>query len=296
MKIESFERYREILLAMLYFTDKMCRDNGIKYTVIDGTLLGAVRERGIIPWDGDIDIALTHSELGKLKKAFEEYDGRYYLSYFPDHFYKKGKYYGLIHARIIDKKASNPLLCIDVFTIDFLGDDYGFACETVDLYKRFDRKAERSISFHLPPVRKNKPFAINCRNALIALLYPFFALGSVLLTPSFKKQYKKFIKERISFSEDSEYYTVEPYIGRFGVEKNDILKGGYIDLPFSTFKVMAVANYEGYLITTYGDYMQPPPPEKRVPFPSEKELLDCKIEMDGELENLLAAVKGDIND
>lgn len=295
MKIEKFTDYQNILLAMMYFTDKMCRDNGIKYTVIDGTLLGAVREGNLIPWDGDIDIALTHDEFDKLKKAFESYNGRYYLSYFPNHFYTKGKYYGLIHARIIDKKASNPLLCIDVFTIDFLGDDYDKALQTVEEYKRIDKMAERSISFHLPPIRKTKSFALNCRNLIIAVFYPFFWLGSKLLTPEFKKTYSEFIKEKISFDENSKYYTVEPYIGRFGVEENDITKNGYIDLPFSSFKVMAVANYEGYLKKTYGNYMQLPPPEKRIPFPSEKELLDCKIEMDDELNSLLNIIKGEKN-
>ena len=264
MKIEKFSDYQDVLLAMMYFTDDMCRKNGVKYTVMDGTLLGAVRDGNIIPWDGDVDIAVTHSEFEKLKTAFKNYKGRYYL-------------------------------CIDVFTIDFLGDDYEAALQTVEEYKRFDSLAERSISFHLPPVRKDKTFAANLRNVLIALFYPFFWMGSKLLTPKFKKKYTRFIKEKISFDEDSKYYTVEPYIGRFGVEENDILKDGYIDLPFSTFKVMAVANYETYLRKTYGDYMTPPPLEKRVPYPSEKELLNCKIKMDDELRLLLNHIKGEEN-
>lgn len=293
MKIKNFSEFQQILRAMTYFVDDFCRSNGINYTVIDGTLLGAVRGSDIIPWDGDVDIALTHTEFEKLKKAFESYNGRYCLSYFPDHFYKKGKYYGLIHARIIDKKATNPMLCIDVFTIDFLGDDYQKALRTVEEYKRFDREAEKSISFHLPPIRKNKPFMVNCRNLIIAVLYPCFWLLSKMLTPKFKKNYSQFIKDKISFDESSKFYTIEPYFGRFGVEENDILKNGYIDLPFSTFKVMAVANYETYLKKTYGNYMQLPPPEKRVPYPSEKELTNGKIEMDDELNYLLNCIKGE---
>lgn len=295
MRIKSFTDYQNILLAMMYFTDKICRENDIKYTVIDGTLLGAVRDANIIPWDGDIDIAVTQNELVKLKKAFDNYNGRYYLSYFPEHFYTKGKYYGLIHARIIDKKASNPMLCVDVFTIDFLGDDYKAAVQTVEEYKRFDKLSARSIAFHLPPIKKSKPFLVNCRNLIIAALYPFFYLGSKLLTPKFKRKYAEFIKDKLSFDENSKYYTIEPYIGRFGVEENDILKNGYIDLPFSNFNVMAVANYETYLKKTYGDYMQLPPPEKRIPYPSEKELLKCKIEFDDELNFLLNCIKGDRN-
>ncbi|MCI9030965.1 MAG: LicD family protein [Clostridia bacterium] len=295
-KPKTFSEYQDLLLAMMYFIDDMCRRSGIKYTVIDGTLLGAVRDKNIIPWDGDIDIAMTHKELEKLKVAFDEYDGRYFLSYFPNHFYKKKKHYGLIHARVVDKKASNPLLCIDVFTIDFLGNDYEQALETVEEYKRLESKSVSSVSFHLPPVKKEKPFRENFRNVLLGAFYPVFWTVSKILTPGYVKKFTKFTKEKLLFDEDSKYYTIEPYLGRFGVEENDILADGYIDLPFSTFKVMAVANYETYLIKTYGDYMRLPPPEKRVPYPSEKELLDCDVALDDELENLLAIVKGEKND
>lgn len=295
-KPKTFSEYQELLLAMMYFIDDMCRQSGIKYTVIDGTLLGAVRDKNIIPWDGDIDIAMTQKELEKLKAAFEKYDGRYYLSYFPDHFYRKKGNYGLIHARVIDKKASNPLLCIDVFTIDFLGDDYETALKTVEEYIQIESKSIYSVSFHLPPIKKEKPLGENIRNFMIGLLYPVFWIASKITTPGYVKKFTKFAEEKLSFDESSKYYTIEPYLGRFGVEENDILAAGYIDLPFSTFKVMAAANYETYLIKTYGDYMQLPPPEKRVPYPSEKELLDCKVIYDDELNDLLEKVKGVKND
>ncbi len=295
MKVKNLKEYQNILLAMMYFTDELCRKNDIKYTVIDGTLLGAVRDKNIIPWDGDIDIAVTWKEFDKLKAAFDKYDGRYCLSYFPDNFYTKGKYYGLIHARIIDKKATNPLLCIDVFTIDFLGNDYQTALQTVEEYKDIEAASEKTISFHLPPIRRNKTFFTNLRNLVIAVFYPLFWLGSKALTPSFKKRYAEFIDKKISFGEDSKYYTIEPYFGRFGVEENDILENGYIDLDFANFKVMAVANYETYLKKTYGNYTELPPPEKRIPFPSEKELLAVDVEMDDELKILLNNIKGDVN-
>lgn len=57
------------LLAFLVEFDTFCRNNNIKYSIHGGTLLGAVREKGFIPWDDDLDVSLTRTELQKFKLA-----------------------------------------------------------------------------------------------------------------------------------------------------------------------------------------------------------------------------------
>lgn len=54
------------MLDMLVYIDKICRDNNIKYCLSGGTLLGAVRHGGFIPWDDDLDIILLKKDLKKL--------------------------------------------------------------------------------------------------------------------------------------------------------------------------------------------------------------------------------------
>lgn len=56
-------------LQILIDFDKICRENNIFYVISAGTLLGAVREKGWIPWDDDIDVLVTHSDYDKLHKA-----------------------------------------------------------------------------------------------------------------------------------------------------------------------------------------------------------------------------------
>ena len=285
-KIQSLEEYQSYLRAMLFFFDELCRENDIKYTVMDGTLLGTVRNHGLIPWDGDVDVAVTHKEFEKLKKAFENYNGRFYFNYFPDHYFKKygvKKSYGTITAKVVDTKCDNEIFGIDVFTIDFLGDDKEFAEETVRLYKKWSKRQCAAIAFHLPKMSKNKSLVRNALNAGLRFVYPFAKFASIIYTPIFKKGYQNFLDERLSFDETCKYFSIEPYLGRIGVEENTILNDGYVDMMFDNIKVMVVKNYEAYLVPTYGDYMQLPPEDKRTPYPSLEELMDCNIEIDEEM-------------
>lgn len=59
------------LLGMLEFIDKICRDNNIPYWLSSGTLIGAVRHGGFIPWDDDVDIEMLPEDFKRFQKAFD---------------------------------------------------------------------------------------------------------------------------------------------------------------------------------------------------------------------------------
>ena len=71
---EDLKKLQYVLIEMLKEFDKICRDNNIEYFVFAGTELGAVRHKGIIPWDDDTDVGMMRSEFEKLKKVFAEQD------------------------------------------------------------------------------------------------------------------------------------------------------------------------------------------------------------------------------
>ena len=70
-KIENNIELKGILLHELIYFDKICRNNQIRYSIMFGTLLGAVRHKGFIPWDDDIDIFILRSDFEVLCKILE---------------------------------------------------------------------------------------------------------------------------------------------------------------------------------------------------------------------------------
>jgi lipopolysaccharide cholinephosphotransferase len=73
---DELRRLQLVLLEMLAELDRVCKKRGIRYCVIAGTLLGAVRHGGFIPWDDDLDVAMTRGEYLRFRAACEtELDG-----------------------------------------------------------------------------------------------------------------------------------------------------------------------------------------------------------------------------
>lgn len=69
---EQLELLHNIELELLEEVDRICKDNGIRYTIIGGTLLGAVRHGGFIPWDDDADVAMLRPEYEKFCSVVEK--------------------------------------------------------------------------------------------------------------------------------------------------------------------------------------------------------------------------------
>ena len=89
----TLRKLQLVELEMLIELDRICRKNNIKYTIIGGTLIGALRNKGFIPWDDDIDVAMLRSEYEKFRDACKK-DLDKTRFYFQDHRNTKGYRWG----------------------------------------------------------------------------------------------------------------------------------------------------------------------------------------------------------
>ena len=293
--IRNFEEYQEYMKAFLLFFDDFCRKNNISYSVFAGTMLGTIRNKGLIPWDGDIDVILTRKELMKLKSAFKHYHGRYHLNY-PGNFLAKRtkKEIHPYYCRIIDKKCRSPYFLIDVYTFDYLGNDKEKAIRGIKKLCRLEKRSIVGPLFHLPDIQRSKTIKQNVLAIVCHVFHPLLYPISWLLTPFMNRAINKCEKEYFSFDEDSIYEIVEPTFGRYSINKNILLKSGISDYPFENFSVMCINNYDHYLKTVYHDYMSLPPVEKRVPFPKSLLTEKIKIIIDDELMYFLKRIDSSV--
>lgn len=129
---EEIRQVQAIQLEMLEEVDRICTLRGIRYNIIAGTLLGAVRHKGYIPWDDDADVALLRPEYEKFRAACAaELDRTRFI--FQDHRNTKGYRWGYGKLRrkgtlfLREYQEHMPYdqgIFIDVFPLDHVPDNY----------------------------------------------------------------------------------------------------------------------------------------------------------------------------
>lgn len=112
---------QEVDLMLLEQLKELCEKNGIEYWLHAGTLLGAVRHGGFIPWDDDVDIAMTRENFQKLESALSN-DKEMVLNY--HYIVNYCQKIGRVYFRDLCPKATNEdLVFLDIYIYDFLDID-----------------------------------------------------------------------------------------------------------------------------------------------------------------------------
>ena len=123
----NMQEVKTIEFEMLQYVKYICEKNNIKYYLGYGTLLGAVRHNGFIPWDDDVDVVLFRDEYNKLIDAIEE-DNHDYLKVL--HMKNSNAFFGpysllvdtrtfMKHYKIKKDVIDGMGVCIDIFPLDY---------------------------------------------------------------------------------------------------------------------------------------------------------------------------------
>jgi len=259
-------KYKEILFKTLKAFAKFCEENHLQYFGSGGTVLGAVRHQGLIPWDDDIDVYMPRKDYEQLLSLKKELKGSGYeiCSIEDNDYYLPFAKFCDANTTIWELKEHPYILgiYIDIFPLDENDGNLDNAVKMRDEYGHLVANYNFSIK-HFSAERLS--FLWNEGMKKTALLF-FIKFITCRL---FGKQ-DRFKKEMIAYEEKIKQMKGDYllyYYCTYGVKKELYKKEwfeGYVILPYEDFSIRVCKGYKEYLSQLFGDYMTPPPPEKRV--------------------------------
>lgn len=273
---DELRRFQLTLLELIKEVDRICRKNGIEYSLDGGTLLGAVRHGGFIPWDDDADIVFYRPEYRKFFKACKKdlNTERFFLQeYRTDPEYPWGYAKLRLNGTEFIQPGQEHLnfhkgIYIDLFIYDQVPDNpitrrlhYGVCtairkCQYSAVGKlHADTELKRKWYGALDKVPKGLLFA--------TLNYMALKTNGESLTRD-KMSRRKRVSAPTKRTELVRHMTY-PYqrkVAKYGLPR--VAFDGYEDCEFEGEKLRRMVNYDPYMKVLYGDYMIIPPKEKQV--------------------------------
>ena len=265
------KQIQEVNVKSLYKLDEVCKKYNIRYWAAYGTLLGAIRHKGFIPWDDDLDVCMLREDFHKLcsvpKEEWEpEFQfcsldsddeihdrpfGRVYIKNSSIQCYRDVYYW----KRWSDNKAWSTKLILDIFVFDHVPDDN-------DEYKKVHKKVFTVLDRNYKLVKlkpsTNRKDALSKTKTIIKLLYSFG------MRQVYKKPWKHINEytEKVIYSHQqgkrigtycTNDFNLYDYDSVFPLEEAD----------FEGIKVPIPKNWKQMLEDMYGDYMVFPPESER---------------------------------
>lgn len=259
MRRVSEQEYKEILLDVLIEVDRLCKENNITYALCYGSLLGAVRHKGFIPWDDDIDIIMPREDYDQLAALINSQTD------LPINFIRVEEQkdtcfpFGKICSKktIIEESNLQPIenygAYIDVFPMNRLSLE-----DSITSYKKWN------LILRLASYSKLRRIKLS-RNPIVTLVrYGEFILSKMIGTP--------FLVNYINDSEKK----IDEQIKSKGVDFEYGLLWDRTRFPSDVFDRQEQVSFEGHLfngtsdsdgtlIRCFGEYWELPPVDKRIP-------------------------------
>lgn len=248
-KIEDIQELRAIQMGILDDVHRFCERRGIRYFLSSGTLIGAVRHKGYIPWDDDIDIYMPRADY---ERFLREYDGgERYRVLNP----RREKHYYYTFAKVVDlrtrmvEKETRGYeigVYMDIFPVDYVTDSLQ------------ERRRIFRLKYLLYKIRRCKISQENYLASRLAwLCYRYLPVSVGMLD----RWIERLIILREPTTTVCNMTEAGPKMkGCFPAE--DIASA--VDIEFEGKRYKTMVGYKDYLERTYGDYMTLPPADQRV--------------------------------
>lgn len=261
----TLKKVQQYEMSILKDFISVCEEYNLTYFALAGTGIGALRHKGFIPWDDDIDVGLPRKDYEKLLEVFEEKYADKYTIGNAEHM----KNYPLMTTRIMIKgtkfveESLKNIKCelgifLDVYAFDNVSDDE-------KEFKRQARKAWfyskililRHIAFPILPFKGIKGKLAHMVCAVAHLTLVIFRVSPKWIYNQCKKASCKY--NNIDTNRMAYFCDTSPYINMVSKDKSFPL----ITLDFEDVKLNFPRDLDEMLTFVYGDYMKLPPVEKR---------------------------------
>ena len=242
-------------LDLLYQLQQVCDKYGIQYYGSGGTILGAERHKGMIPWDDDIDIMMLRDQYDLLCAHADEFEEPYFFqTYDTDEGYFRG------HAQLRNSNTTGVLvdeakknvpfnqgIFIDIFPLDNIVRNrelWEKQMKRIDRYREQAKKLYRTTDGYNPEEASKFRKAAHLVTPLVSRFY------------SYKDAYRKFDEECRRYNDLPTRYVGKISFQPFGMKMYDLRSefDGTVYLDFEMLKIPVPSGYKVHLRRQYGDY------------------------------------------
>ena len=243
---------------------RVCEKHNLEYFLVYGTALGAIRHKGFIPWDDDIDVGMPRADYEKYIQLQSEYEG---TPYFIQTF-KSDPCYIYNYAKLRDSSTTflenafknhriNQGVFIDVFPVDGMSREEGDR-EKIGKKNKF---IWRQVYFsYLPALRRKVHKRTWFKDILLNIVAGLFYVFDIAHYRN--KRVERFVRQ-VPLEEAKMAGIMFGFTWRINCMPAEIFRET-IKVPFEDIEVKVVKDYDRYLTLLYKDYMKFPPKEQQV--------------------------------